>query len=105
MKKINQTEFKDIIKSGKYVVDFYADWCGPCKMIAPNLETLEKELNASGIEILKVNVDENPELAEEMGISFIPFIATFVSGEKKDSFSGYKSVEELRNFIENSVAI
>lgn len=105
MKKVNQAEFKEIIKKGKFVVDFYADWCGPCKMIAPHLESLEKELNADGVEILKINVDENGELAEEMKIQFIPFIAVFADGAQKNSFSGYKSVDDLREFIKNSLAI
>lgn len=105
MKKVNQAEFKEIIKKGKFVVDFYADWCGPCKMIAPHLESLDQELNADGVEILKINVDENGELAEEMKIQFIPFIAVFSDGAQKNSFSGYKSVDDLREFIKNSLAI
>lgn len=105
MRKVSEEEFKKVIESGKFVVDFYADWCGPCKMLAPNLQELERELEASGVEILKVNVDEAPALAEEMGIQFIPYVVTFVDGEKKDAFNGYKSVEALREFIKNSMAI
>lgn len=105
MRKIKEEEFKKTIESGKFVVDFYADWCGPCKMLAPNLQELEGELNGAGVEILKINVDEAPALSEEMGIQFIPYVVTFVDGVKKDAFSGYKSVEELRTFIKNSMAI
>lgn len=105
MRKVNQEEFKIIITSGKYLVDFYADWCGPCKMIAPILTDIEKELNLSGVEILKVNVDENPELAEEMRIQFIPYVVTFSDGKIADSFSGYKSEGELKQFVKNSLAI
>ncbi len=105
MRKVSEEEFKKVIKSGKFVVDFYADWCGPCKMLAPNLQELERELEASGVEILKVNVDEAPDLSEEMGIQFIPYVVTFADGEKKDAFNGYKSTEDLREFIKNSMAI
>ncbi|MGN1041892.1 MAG: thioredoxin [Christensenellales bacterium] len=105
MRKVNQEEFKKIITSGKYLVDFYADWCGPCKMIAPILTDIEKELNLNGVEILKVNVDENPELAEEMRIQFIPYVVTFSDGKIADSFSGYKSEEELKQFVKNSLGI
>lgn len=105
MKQINQEQYNAIKNNGKYVVDFFADWCGPCKMLAPNLQELEPELAAKGVEILKINVDEEPDLAEEMGIRFIPYVVTIVDGEQKDSFNGYKSVEDLRKFIQNSMAI
>ena len=68
------------------VVDFYADWCGPCKMIAPKVAEMEKEF--SDVVFLKVNVDENDATAEEYGIQAMPTFMFFRDGKKIDSFSG-----------------
>ncbi len=103
MKKVTQKEFNELIAGGNYLVDFYADWCGPCKMLAPILEEVEKDLAEKGVGILKVNVDEEPALANEMGIQFIPYVALFVDGKKKDAFSGYKSKADLKAFVESSL--
>ncbi len=76
------------------LVDFYADWCGPCKMVAPVLEELEAEYGDK-IKIVKVNIDKEIELAREYRVATIPTMMVFENGELRDSVIGYRSKEEL----------
>ncbi len=77
MKPLTTENFKDTIKKGKILVDFNADWCGPCQMQAPILEKLSKDYN-----IASVNIDESPEIAEEFGVSSIPCLVVFENGKE-----------------------
>lgn len=86
----SKEEFHETIKEGNYLVDFYADWCGPCKMIAPILEELESEFN-----ILKINTDENEELTIEYGIMSIPTLLYFENNKLKNKSIGYMTKEEI----------
>ena len=88
----NIEEFDNIIKN-KVLVDFYADWCGPCRMLAPVLEKL------TDIEILKVNVDEFQEIANRYGVMSIPTLILFENGEEKAKAIGLKSKEEIEKMI------
>lgn len=76
------------------LVDFYADWCGPCKMVAPVLEELEQEYGDK-IKIVKVNIDTQIDLAREYRVATIPTMMVFENGELRDSVIGYHSKEEL----------
>lgn len=76
------------------LVDFYADWCGPCKMVAPVLEELAAEYGDK-IKIVKVNVDKETQLAQQFRVVTIPTMMVFENGEIRDSFIGYRSKEEL----------
>ena len=79
MKNLNEQEFQEFIKSEeKVVVDFFAEWCAPCKAMLPLLEQAEQE-NVG--RIAKLNVDENRELASQFGITSIPTLLTFQNGE------------------------
>ena len=76
----NEAKFKEDVLSKDFVfVDFYADWCGPCRMIAPFLEEIQSEIN---VDIVKVNIDESPNLASEYNVMSIPTLAIFKKGEK-----------------------
>ncbi|MGL4534227.1 MAG: thioredoxin [Fusobacteriaceae bacterium] len=78
---------------GVVLLDFWASWCGPCKMLAPILEELAEETT---VKICKVDVDSNNELAGEFKIRSIPTIIIFKNGEKVDEMVGFKAKEELK---------
>ncbi|XP_061183825.1 uncharacterized protein LOC133192013 [Saccostrea echinata] len=83
----NKAQFDSVIAEGKLtVVDFYATWCGPCRMIAPKIEEMEKE--NPDVNFVKVDVDENSETAEACGISAMPTFHFYKNGEKLDEVVG-----------------
>ena len=92
----NANEFENEVKEGLVVVDFYANWCGPCQMLAPVLEDLEKE---TSIKIVKINVDEIPDLARQFRIMSIPTLMLFKDGKFVKKELGYMPIERLREFI------
>ncbi len=89
-----EDNFDEIISGELVVVDFFANWCGPCKMLAPNLEALSSEYN-----IVKVDVDELGDIARRYGIMSIPAIYVFKNGEVLDSKVGYQEVDELKSWL------
>ena len=92
MKYINSDIFDDEIKEGKVLVDFYADWCGPCKMLSPVLEDFSK---ISNIEVKKVNIDNNQDIAKRFGILTIPTLILFENGKEIKKSIGYLTLDEL----------
>jgi thioredoxin 1 len=78
------------------LVDFYADWCGPCKMLAPIVERLAAETEAG---IAKVDVDANQSLAAEYGVQGVPTLVLFVNGEQEQKMVGVQSEDQLRSLI------
>ncbi|SCW32990.1 thioredoxin [Paenibacillus tianmuensis] len=96
---VTDATFKNELQSeGLTVVNFWAPWCGPCRMFAPILEAYDAEGN-NGVKILKVNVDEQAETAAIFGIMGIPATIIFKDGEAVDKEVGYMSVEQLKQFI------
>lgn len=85
----------DIIGNDLYLVDFYADWCGPCKMLAPILEKIDF------IPIVKVNVDEHEATAKEYGIMSIPTIIIFKDGKEIKKEIGFRSLDEIKKIVNN----
>lgn len=94
IKYLEKENLDDVIKEGVWLVDFYADWCGPCKMLSPVLETL----NAN---VLKINVDTHENLATSFGVMSIPTICFFKNGELKEKVIGFHNKEELENILNN----
>ena len=92
----NPSEFEQEVQGSAVVVDFYADWCGPCQMLAPVLEQLEKE---TSIKIVKINVDETPDIARAFRIMSIPTLMLFKDGKLVKKELGYMPIERLREFI------
>ena len=96
--KITESNFEEeVIKSEKpVIVDFYADWCGPCKMMAPIIEKVAEELDGQ-VKVGKVNTDENLDLAQQFGIMSIPTIMIFKDGNVSKTFVGVTDKTELIN--------
>ncbi len=83
VEQINTEKFDELLNGDKPVVcDFFASWCGPCKMLAPVMDDVSKEFEDKAV-FVKVDIDENMELASRYGIMSIPLVAVFVNGEKK----------------------
>jgi len=98
MKIVKEKEFDEIVAKGVTLVDFYADWCGPCKMIAPTLEQLAVQFEGKA-EIIKVNVDETEDLAMRYKVMSIPTLILFKDGETVAQTMGYQSKAMLEKFI------
>jgi len=94
---------KDVLKADRPVlVDFWAEWCGPCKMIAPHLEELASELG-DRIRIVKVNIDENPLTPTKYGVRGIPTLMLFRNGELRATKVGALPKSKLREWVEENL--
>ena len=91
---IKKGTLEDVKKQGITLVDFYAEWCGPCKQLAPTLDELSKE-----VYVVKINVDLNPKDAGKMMVMSIPTLVLFKDGEPIDKAVGNKSLDELKEFV------
>lgn len=90
---------KEVLKSEKPVlVDFYADWCGPCNTMAPVIEELAKELEGK-VKVGKINVDENHDIAVEYNVMSIPTLIVFKNGKEEKRLVGLRNKEELINLF------
>lgn len=100
---VTDSDFDEkVLKNQKPVlVDFWAPWCGPCKMQNPILEELDKEI-ADTADIAKLNVDENPQTAQKFGIMSIPTLMVFKGGEHVKQFTGLQSKETLKEVLEGA---
>ena len=92
-------EFNEKIASGRVLVDFFATWCGPCKMIAPVLEDIDKKGEAGDLLIVKVDVDEASDIAMRYGIQSIPTLILFENGQSINKALGYMPKPQLLNFL------
>lgn len=94
----NKDNFSDLIREGLVLVDFYADWCGPCKMLGPVLDNLAEELKGK-VKIVKVNVDELSEIAQEYGVMSIPTLIFFENGTMTKQNIGFLSKDMLKEWM------
>jgi thioredoxin 1 len=103
--KVSDTDFDaEVLKSTEpVVVDFWAEWCGPCKMIAPALEELAGSMNGK-VKIVKLNVDENPQTAAKYGIMSIPTLMLFKNGQLASRQVGAAPKQKLEQWITSATA-
>ena len=101
MKVVNNVEFESTIKKGITLVDFSAEWCGPCKMIAPVLEQLSTELEGK-VNIIKVDVDVEQQLAQKYNVMSIPTLLLFKEGNVIGQVVGFQSKAMLEKFIQRA---
>ncbi len=98
VKKISEKEFNKVKESKLALIDFSAQWCGPCKMLAPILDDVSKELSGK-VSFFNVDIDENPGLASQFAIQNIPSLVLFKDGEKVDMQVGFQPRANLLQFI------
>lgn len=96
--ELNQSNFEDTVSSGIVMVDFWADWCGPCRLLSPTIDQLAKE--QPDVKIAKLNVDEYPEIASRHGVMSIPTLLFFVDGQLKDTSIGVVSKAVIEKKLE-----
>lgn len=92
----NVNEFEKEVQGEVVLVDFYADWCGPCQMLAPVLEELDKE---GKVKVVKIDVDSLPDLARQFRVMSIPTVMLFKNGQFVKKQLGYMPLEALKEFV------
>jgi len=97
VKEIKETDFKKEISTGKVLVDCYATWCGPCRMLSPIIDQLSEEINE--VNFCKLDVDNAPAVSDEYGIMSIPTLLLFKDGKLSDTVVGLRSKDELEEFL------
>ena len=93
MRQLKNENFNEVVKDGVWMVDFYADWCGPCKMLTPILE----EINYNNT--LKVNVDEHQDISNSFGIMSIPTLVFLKDGKEVEKLIGFQSKDTILEVI------
>lgn len=104
IKSLGDANFKDFITTAQtpVLVDFWADWCGPCKMIAPVVEEIAGEYQGK-VQVAKVNVDQNRAIPERFKISSIPTLVMFKGGSEVERFVGFRTKKELKSILDKHV--
>lgn len=94
IKYLEKENLNDLIGNEITLVDFYADWCGPCKMLGNVLENMD-------LNVIKINTDKFPELAQKFGVMSIPTVVIYKNKKEVNKFIGFKSKEEIKEIIQN----
>ncbi len=100
LKHANESNFNDMTGKGLVLVDFFATWCGPCKMLGPVLEDMASDRDS--IDIVKVDIDESMNLARQYGIMSVPTLVLFKDGQVVAQTSGFQPKESIQQFIDNN---
>ena len=97
VKEINTNNFDDEIKEGKVLVDMFATWCGPCRMLSPIVDEISEE--QKDIKVFKLDVDESPEIAERYNVQSIPTLLIFENGDLKNVSVGYVPKQKILDLL------
>jgi thioredoxin 1 len=96
IKNLNAQEFDSFISEGNVVIDFWAPWCGPCRMQSQILDQAAADFASAGIKVGKVNIDEEGALATRYGVSSIPTLLIFKNGKQEKTFVGIQQADSLK---------
>lgn len=101
MKVVTKDEFQEILSNSDtpILVDYFADWCGPCKMLAPIIEKLAPDYEGK-IKIVKVDIDDQPELAQEQNVRSIPTLVVYKDGKEASREVGFKTEAQLKEMLD-----
>ena len=104
VREVNKHDFDRVVLKSKtpVLVDFWAEWCGPCRALAPIVEAVAKQY-AGAVRVVKLNVDDSPAVAQRYGIQGIPTLILFQDGEEKDRIIGAVSIETIARALEARV--
>lgn len=97
---VNTQEFEEKTSEGLKLVDLWAPWCGSCKMINPSVESIADEYK-DNLEVLKVDIDEEPDIASGLDVMSIPTLILFKDGKRLDSLTGFQPKEKIQQLIED----
>ena len=102
---LDSNNFQSVISTSKLpiVIDLWAEWCGPCKMLLPIIEKVSQKL-LDKVNFYKVNIDENPDIAEKFNVRTIPTLLVFLDGKVVATHSGLMEAESLEKWIENHLS-
>jgi thioredoxin 1 len=104
IKTLTDSNFDQETKNGVVLVDFWAEWCGPCRMIAPTVEAVAEKY-AGSASVAKVNVDENPSISQRYGIRGIPTLILFKGGKEEERIVGAISKEAISRMVEKHLSV
>ncbi len=101
IKKLSDDNFTEETKSGYVLVDFFAEWCGPCRMMNPVLEELSQEMHGK-VTIAKLDIDNEQKTAVQFQVTSVPTLILFKQGEEKSRLIGLRDADAIREFIKNN---
>lgn len=102
LKSVQDDNFGNSVASGYSLVDFYADWCGPCRMLTPILESLAKQM-ANQLAFLQIDIGANEKTASKYGITMVPTLVLFKDGQEVDRLTGLQDEKKLKNFLSSKM--